>query len=272
MLPSRSSTPRPRQIEINQVSLMDYTKDSSTSADPRWAAMTDVMEEIDQEASCVEPRIADTRPRKRRRITSNSSVATQPDLPVNHLPQRPCFSDIRQHPSGSAQFLELGMEIRSQETCQTCRRCKSNHYCSRCATPTCSICTRTCTIAAMSTPPTPLLCFSATPSPKPSSSRLPTDDSSDSSEGIDVEDLRMRLSQSSNLPTASKRRSSSSRDKSGRNIYNETNETSWWGEPSSGGCGRVVCQACAVEDTDRHESTCLDCLHGSGFSVSSVGC
>ncbi|KAL5635811.1 hypothetical protein ACGC1H_004567 [Rhizoctonia solani] len=268
MLSSRSSTPRPRQIEINQASLMDYTKDPLTSPDPRWTTMT---EETDQEVSCVEPRIANTRPRKRRRITSNNSVATQPDFSVNHRPQRRCFSDTCQHASSSAQSLELGVETRSQETCQTCRKCKSNHYCSRCATPTCSICTRTCTIAAISTPPTPLLCFSATPSPKPSFSRLPTDDSLDGFE-IDADDLRMRLSQSSNLPTASKRRSSSSGDKSsGRNIYNGANDTSWWGEPPSGGCGRVICQACAVEDADNHESTCLDCLHGSGFSFSVHG-
>ncbi|KAH7340630.1 hypothetical protein B0J17DRAFT_652132 [Rhizoctonia solani] len=212
--------------------------------------------------------MADTRPRKRRRITSNNSLATQSDLPTNHNSQRLCFSDIRQHASGSVRFLELGVETGSQETCQTCRKCKSNYCCSRCATPTCSICTRTCTFAAISTPPTPLLCFSATPSPRLSSSRLPTDDSSDSFEGIDADDLRIRLSQSGNLPTATKRRSSSSEDKcSGRNNHDETNDTLWWGELLSGGCGRVVCQACAVEDAESHESTCLDCLRGSGFSL-----
>ncbi|CAE6518691.1 unnamed protein product [Rhizoctonia solani] len=249
MLPSRSSTPRPRQVEINQSSLMDYSKDPLTSTDPRWTAVTDVMEEIDRDLPCVEATITDTRPRKRRRITSNNSVATQSDFSVNHPPQRRCLSHIRQHAVPS---LEAGSEAGSQDTCQTCRKCKSNYYCSRCATPACSICTRTCTIAAMSTPPTPLLCYSATPSPRPTSSRLPTDDSSDGFKGIDADDLRMQLSQSSNLPTASKRRTSSSEDKSsGRNIYSETNDTSWWEEPSSGGCGRVVCQACAVEDADR---------------------
>ncbi|CUA75119.1 hypothetical protein RSOLAG22IIIB_01763 [Rhizoctonia solani] len=248
---------------------MDYTKDPSTSADPRWTAMTGVIEEIDQEVSCVEPRIADTRPRKRRRITSNNSIATQPDVFVNHQAQRPYFSDTRQHASGSVQFLEFSVETHSQETCQTCRKCKSNYYCSRCSTPTCSICTRTCTIAAMSTPPTPLLCFSATPSPKLSHSRLRADDYLDGFEGIDADDLQMRLSQSSNPPTASKRRSSPSDDKSyRRGTYDETNDTSWWGEPSSGGCGRVICQACVLEDANSHESTCLDCLHGSGFSFS----
>ncbi|KAJ1310026.1 hypothetical protein OPQ81_006779 [Rhizoctonia solani] len=226
-----------------------------------------VMEVIDRDVSCVEPTITDARPRKRRRIT-NTSFATQLDLNLNHPSQRSCFSVTPQRPN-SFYLLELGVETGSQETCQTCRRCKSNYYCSRCTTPTCSICTRTCTIAAMSTPPTPVLCFSPTPSPKPGTARLSMDDSSDSIEAIDAGDLRIRLSQSSALPTASKRRSSSSEDKSsGRNIYNETDDTSWWEESSSGGCGRTVCQACAIEDADSHESTCLDCLNGSGFSLS----
>ncbi|KAF8744383.1 hypothetical protein RHS02_02284, partial [Rhizoctonia solani] len=268
MLSSRSSTPRPRQVGINETSLMDYSKDPPTSSDASWTTMTDVPDEVNQETACADQTIADTRPRKRRRITSGGSIAAQPDSSTNRSPQRHCYSDIRQHASGSVQFLELGVEIGSQETCQTCRKSISNYYCSRCATPTCSICTRTCSIAAISTPPTPLLCFSATPSPRPSSKRLLADDSSDSFEGIDADDLRMRLSRSGNLPTASKRRSSSSAiSSSGRDADNETNDTSWWEEPSSGGCGRVICQACAVEDADSHESTCLDCLDGSGFSL-----
>ncbi|KAF8710723.1 hypothetical protein RHS03_02353, partial [Rhizoctonia solani] len=289
MLSSRSSTPRPRQVGINETSLMDYSKDPPTSSDASWTTMTgqplpniitpspphmdshsliDVPDEVNQETACADQTIADTRPRKRRRITSGGSIAAQLDSSTNRSPQRHCYSDIRQHASGSVQFLELGVEIGSQETCRTCRKSISNYYCSRCATPTCSICTRTCSIAAISTPPTPLLCFSATPSPRPSSKRLLADDSSDSFEGIDADDLRMRLSRSGNLPTASKRRSSSSAiSSSGRDADNETNDTSWWEEPSSGGCGRVICQACAVEDADSHESTCLDCLDGSGFSL-----
>ncbi|CEL52055.1 hypothetical protein RSOLAG1IB_00592 [Rhizoctonia solani AG-1 IB] len=267
MLPSRSSTPRPRQVGISESSLMDYTKDPSTSTDPSWDAMT--VGKINREPPCVEQTVADTRPRKRRRITSSSSATTQVDFSMNHSPKQQYHSDIRQHANGSVQLLELGVGTGLQETCQTCRKCISNYYCSRCSIPTCSICTRTCTVAAISTPPTPLLCFSATPSPRLSSNRLPMDDSSDGLEGIDADDLRTRLSRSSNLPTASKRRSSSSEyTSSGRDANNKANDTSWLEELSPGGCGRVICQACVVEDADSHESTCLDCLDGSDFLFS----
>ncbi|ELU43976.1 hypothetical protein AG1IA_01997 [Rhizoctonia solani AG-1 IA] len=40
MLSSRSSTPRPRQVGINETSLMDYSKDPPTSSDASWTTMT----------------------------------------------------------------------------------------------------------------------------------------------------------------------------------------------------------------------------------------
>lgn len=122
---------------------------------------------------------------------------------------------------------------------------------SRCGTSTCSVCSRTCTVTAMSTPPTPLLCFSATPSPRPNSSQLPLDDSFDTFEGVDTDDLRARLTLDTHFPATSKRQSSSLTTSPPPKFDSDTRNSSWLDGPSLGGCGRVVCQPCAVEDLDR---------------------
>lgn len=264
MLPSRSSTPRPRQMVMNQSSVTEFGRDPSTPGESRWTPLSDTPNK-----KCQRPWIecppADARPRKRRRIASSDTVVTLADISMNPPSQhRHRQNPSHPHSSSSGQLLDWGLNSSLHGICQTCRKCKSNYLCSRCRTPTCSVCTRTCTITAMSTPPTPLLCYSATPSPKLTSSRLP-DDSSDSFEGIDVDDLRARLAVSGNLSTTSKRRSSSSTS-AAPSRQPDSSDTSWWEEPLSGGCGRVICQACAVEDSDSHESTCLDCLDGFAFS------
>ncbi|KAF8758745.1 hypothetical protein RHS01_02952 [Rhizoctonia solani] len=242
MLSSRSSTPRPRQVGINETSLMDYSKDPPTSSDASWTTMTgqpllniitpspptwthsliDVPDEVNQETACADQTIADTRPRKRRRITSGGSIAAQ------RTPPRTA------HPNDIVTRIFVNMPVVPSNSWSLAWKLVHKRH----AGPVASL--------------YQIITVRATPSPRPSSKRLLADDSSDSFEGIDADDLRMRLSRSGNLPTASKRRSSSSAiSSSGRDADNETNDTSWWEEPSSGGCGRVICQACAVEDADR---------------------
>ncbi|KAB5591796.1 hypothetical protein CTheo_4742 [Ceratobasidium theobromae] len=264
MLASRSSTPRPRQVDVGQSSFAEYNKDAAASDDMSWTSLTDTIESKERERSLIESPPTEARPRKRRRITSDDSVATQLDISTAHSYQhRPLSTTCRS--TSTSHLLSSGPLADSRGICQTCR-CKSNHFCSsRCGTSTCSVCSRTCTVTAMSTPPTPLLCFSATPSPRPNSSQLPLDDSFDTFEGVDTDDLRARLTLDTHFPATSKRQSSSLTTSPPPKFDSDTRNSSWLDGPSLGGCGRVVCQPCAVEDLDSHEFTCLDCLDCFGF-------
>ncbi|KAF8610364.1 hypothetical protein BDV93DRAFT_14203 [Ceratobasidium sp. AG-I] len=257
MSPATSSTPRPQPTSssASDVGLREAHLSSSGSS---WSTQ-DTTGQREKEESHLEPSL-DVRPRKRQRVSSTSQVSP----PSNKTPQpRPLPRTHCDYPTRTDQDQDLSSNPRSHGVCQTCRKCQSNLLCSRCLIPTCSVCARTCTLAAISTPPTPLLCFSATPSPRTILNQLSAEHPSNSIDEIDVDDVGARLAISTSRPTA-KRRSSTSTSASSAHREEADKDSTSWRLDEFGGCGQVVCQACAVEDSDSHESTCLDCLDGLG--------
>ncbi|KAG9088237.1 hypothetical protein FS749_002333 [Ceratobasidium sp. UAMH 11750] len=261
MLPSRSSTPRPRPVLSNTSSFVGYQEEYTSSSEPSWTT-PDIVKGSGKDESSAEISL-EIRPRKRRRVSSGL-VATKSNTDAGRTANSQSLLDYSSRISSSNQVSVPCKDTRSYGLCQTCRKCESNVLCARCETATCSICARTCTLGAVSTPPTPLLCFSATPSPRPMLRRLP-DQRSDSLDEIDVDDLRARLAITSNSSPSNKRRSASALS-SQESECDDRDGPSRWSDDLPGGCGRVVCQSCAVEDSDSHESTCLDCLDGFGCS------
>lgn len=235
-------------------------ENSSSSSEPlSWTTA----EQRESAESYTESSSLDARPRKRRRVSSTTHASP----PSNKTPQpRSLPRTHYDQPPRTEQRLALSSNPRSHGICQTCRKCQSSLLCSRCLIPTCSVCARTCTLAAISTPPTPLLCFSATPSPRTILNQLSAEHPSSSVDEIDVDDLGARLAISiTTRPTVKRRTSTSTSASSSRKADDDDDSTSWRLD-ESGGCGQVVCQACAVEDSESHESTCLDCLDGLGCS------
>jgi len=259
MLSSRSSTPRPRPILSNS-SFIGYQEEYVSSSESSW---TTPVKGSGRDESLTEPSL-EIRPRKRRRVSSGL-VATKSNIDAGRTAYSQPLLDYPSHVSLSNLVPVSYKDTRLYGLCQTCRKCESNVLCARCETATCSICARTCTLGAVSTPPTPLLCFSATPSPRPTLYRLPKHQPPDSLGEIDVDDLRARLAITSASFSSNKRRSASALS-SRESECDDGDGPSRWSDDLPGGCGRVVCQSCVLEDTDSHESTCLDCLDGFGCS------
>ncbi|EIM80612.1 uncharacterized protein STEHIDRAFT_150343 [Stereum hirsutum FP-91666 SS1] len=141
--------------------------------------------------------------------------------------------------------------------CSSCHRAltgpKSAHavICARCNAPTCPICSRTCSAAPPSQPPTPLLTYSPTPPATPAPSPR-----------------RMALSLSNNNVGSVTPRRRKVRDEDGPSVVqdafgygNKVQNEQYDGEMDgwTPGCGRVVCKNCCLESPISETNTCYDC-------------
>ncbi|KAA1473304.1 hypothetical protein DENSPDRAFT_859839 [Dentipellis sp. KUC8613] len=127
-------------------------------------------------------------------------------------------------------------------SCSSCHRLlngKSGQSvsCARCNAATCTVCSRTCSSAPPSYPPTPVLSHSPTPPTTPSASPR-----------------RVALSHS-NTNAAVTRRRKFQDDEEDEAIAKEKHDAEGW----TPGCGRVVCRSCCVEIPQSDSTTCYDC-------------
>ncbi|CAA7269391.1 unnamed protein product [Cyclocybe aegerita] len=151
-------------------------------------------------------------------------------------------------------------------TCISCHRGLNNQgaiiHCPICLSTTCAVCSRTCTDAAMSQPPTPHLTWSPTPSPTPSLSarRSIISLNSPNSHLHPHAILESPLTPTQNS-VAGRRRKVQDDDvvPSFETIPPEFDEMSMPGP----GCGRVVCRKCCYEDVSNNTTTCVDCASSS---------
>ncbi|KAJ7159937.1 hypothetical protein C8R43DRAFT_1124306 [Mycena crocata] len=92
---------------------------------------------------------------KRRRLNPPPFSAVQPSITVTE-PSPLKAPPLRPNPP---------------TVCASCHRAApANLLCARCTAPTCAVCSRTCTAAVSSPPPTPRLSWTPTPTPSPSHS------------------------------------------------------------------------------------------------------
>ncbi|KAF7291106.1 hypothetical protein MIND_01253700 [Mycena indigotica] len=111
-------------------------------------------------------------------------------------------------------------------TCSSCHRTVIGSLsCPRCGHATCIICSRTCTAAVHSPPPTPQLSWTPTPTSSPMHSPKKS----------------ILALTNTNLDS-----SNAKRKKPGE-------------EEGMGGCGRVVCKDCCFESQQESSTTCYDC-------------
>ncbi|KAJ7213279.1 hypothetical protein C8J57DRAFT_1730925 [Mycena rebaudengoi] len=174
----------------------------------------------------------DARPQKRRRLADNTSL--QPIITVTE----PMASPTKQSKNMAA-------------ICTSCQRAITALagvlLCARCASPTCAICSRTCTASMPSPPPTPHLTWSPTPTPSPSLSPRRTVLALNSANTNSV------LAAAHTAPTAAKRKK-----------HKDDEEAAPDDEADYGcgsGCGRSVCRECCFENLQESTTTCYDC-HG----------
>ncbi|KDQ58108.1 hypothetical protein JAAARDRAFT_34905 [Jaapia argillacea MUCL 33604] len=108
-------------------------------------------------------------PFKRRKLTSSSSPSTSLLQPLDFLKATSTLSTTMTTPTQNVQKAY-------NYTCTSCHRTLSAKpgqiiFCARCTSPTCPICSRTCTSRLPSLPPTPLLSYTpslpSTPEPSP---------------------------------------------------------------------------------------------------------
>jgi len=144
-------------------------------------------------------------------------------------------------------------------SCISCRRALNTAQgllviCARCSSPTCAICSRTCTASPTSMPPTPFLTRSPTPCPSPS-----------------LSPRRSALTlHSANTNSGDPQRGTQTMAGSGekrRKVVDDDNEdysTDSWirslGEfDLARGCGRTICRNCCTENIESASTTCYDC-------------
>ncbi|KAJ6629918.1 hypothetical protein B0H10DRAFT_2428226 [Mycena sp. CBHHK59/15] len=169
-------------------------------------------------------------PQKRRRIASNSSP--QPIITVTEA------SPLKQH----------WQSKNTSTICTSCKRAVTTVagllLCARCTSPTCAICSRTCTACMPSQPPTPHLTWSPTPTPSPSHSprRLALALNSANTNSV---------SATSASPVVTKRKKPRDDDEKSHDDSDEF--------ACGSGCGRSVCRDCCFENPQESTTTCYDC-------------
>ncbi|KAJ7186658.1 hypothetical protein C8R46DRAFT_277344 [Mycena filopes] len=134
----------------------------------------------------------------------------------------------------------------SSSICASCHRASTATailFCSRCASPTCAVCSRTCN-ATLS---------DASPTPRPSVSPPPTNGS------IAIPRRQALALNAANTnadahapPAAIKRKKPSRHSDSDEDKGHEPCD-------DSEGCGRIVCRACCAESPKESTTTCYDC-------------
>ncbi|KAF8063489.1 hypothetical protein FPV67DRAFT_247800 [Lyophyllum atratum] len=144
-------------------------------------------------------------------------------------------------------------------SCVSCHRALNTAHglpivCAQCSSPTCAICSRTCTASLTSMPPTPYLTRSPTPCPSPP-----------------LSPQRSALTLNSmNTNTSDPQRStptlpgSNEKRKKGADEDNQDYSSDGWiqslGEfDLARGCGRTVCRNCCTENIESASTTCHDC-------------
>ncbi|KAI4522333.1 hypothetical protein K523DRAFT_371662 [Schizophyllum commune Tattone D] len=159
-----------------------------------------------------------TPPQKRRRLDTSASCVASSKPQTTPFPSTQTSTGIR-------------------NVCGSCRRANLGQAalpsCSRCTQPTCSVCSRTCTIRVASVPPTPPLSYTPTPTPSPRHSGL-------------------ILAPSTNLPLDKPSNPFATQGKRKKLLEpeNEDKEFLQAGKALDGfapGCGRLVCRNCCME-------------------------
>jgi hypothetical protein len=140
MLPSRSSTPRPRPVASNSSSLIGYQEGYASAPESSWSTpgpqltislnyskqltLARAVKGRGKDESYAEPSL-DVRPRKRRRVASGSMAPAENRAARSLTPLKTSYS--AQHNLDSAP----NMETRPSGLCQTCQRCESSLFCAR---------------------------------------------------------------------------------------------------------------------------------------------
>jgi hypothetical protein len=185
----------------------------------------------------------DARPQKRRRLADNTSL--QPIITVTE----PMASPTKQSKNMAAICTSCQRAITALAGVLLCARCvtrpvqlgilrhslSDNKY--RCASPTCAICSRTCTASMPSPPPTPHLTWSPTPTPSPSLSPRRTVLALNSA---NTNSVLAAAHTAPTAPTAAKRKK-----------HKDDEEAAPDDEADYGcgsGCGRSVCRECCFEN------------------------
>jgi len=142
--------------------------------------------------------------------------------------------------------------------CMSCFRSlnvmqKAIIICARCSSPTCAVCSRTCTACPTSMPPTPYLTRSPTRSPTPLFSPRRTA-LSIHSVNTDINDLTR--SGQANISNGQKRKS---QDEDNLDYDSESWVQKLGEFDLTLGCGRTVCRKCCVENRESASETCHDC-------------
>ncbi|KAG8751341.1 hypothetical protein FRC12_012492, partial [Ceratobasidium sp. 428] len=124
MLPSRSSTPRPRPVLSNSSSFLGYQEEYASSSESSWS--TPVKGDKKDEPSAEHS--LDVRPRKRRRVSS-SIITTKGNVDAGGTTYSQSLLDYPTRISPSNSGSTSGGNTRSYGPCQTCRKCESNVFC-----------------------------------------------------------------------------------------------------------------------------------------------
>ncbi|KAJ7199595.1 hypothetical protein GGX14DRAFT_699770 [Mycena pura] len=157
-------------------------------------------------------------------------------------------------PSHSAAPPMLSIPKSTTAVCASCHRASTSFtgvlLCSRCAAPTCAVCSRTCTASLPSPPPTPLLTWSPTPNPTPlvspaHSPRRPA--------------LALALNVNLNAPNAHTGAASAVPKRKKPRDDEESPRNAEDGGGVAPGCGRTVCRECCFESSQESTTTCYDC-------------
>ncbi|KAF8233792.1 hypothetical protein L208DRAFT_1435457 [Tricholoma matsutake] len=135
--------------------------------------------------------------------------------------------------------------------CISCHRAVNSALiiCPRCSSPTCAICSRTCTLIVPSVPPTPHLTRSPTPMPMSPSQSPCRPALALQSTNTNLCDLQSNITHGA----SSKRRKAVDQDDSNDGQYDHSEFDLF------PGCGRTTCRNCCFEDVQSNSTTCYDC-------------
>ncbi|KAF5370502.1 hypothetical protein D9615_010335 [Tricholomella constricta] len=150
--------------------------------------------------------------------------------------------------------------ISTVPSCVSCHRALNTAQglliiCARCSSPTCAICSRTCTACPTSMPPTPYLTRSPTPSPSPPPSPRRTALALHSANTNWGDPMRPAPTV---VASGEKRRKAADEDSTD---YSADSWLQSLGEHDlTLGCGRTVCRNCCTENIESASTTCYDCV------------